>query len=130
MKQLYILALAILPCFSFAQDSIKLPIQVAKSVVKDLVNYEGVKKQLQLCDEQVRLLDRMVVVKDRIITTYAQKEETYKQQIQNEKDKIELHKQAYEELKTEKKKIKRRLIANQIGSGVVIGFLAYLLIIK
>ncbi len=130
MKNLYTLALVLLPLFSFSQDSIKLPVHVAKNIVKDLIAYEGVKKELSLCEDQVKLLEKKINAKDNIITAYTQKEETYKVQLQTEKEKVQLHKDAYEELKKEQKKLKRKLLFNRVGSGVVIGFLAYLLIMK
>jgi len=129
MKKLLLL-LFLSPLFSFSQDTIKIPTHAAKSIVKDLIGYEGAKKELDLCNDHVKLLEKKVSSKDSIIAVFLQKEENYKLQIQAEKDKIAVHEQMYDELKKEHKKLKRKLFFNQIGSGAIIGFLAYLLIAK
>ena len=115
---------------AFSQDTIKLPTHVAKSVIKDLIDYESVKAQLSLCNEQVKLLEQKINAKDSIITVYGQKMETCKAQIDIEKEKTELYKESYQNLKKQYRKLKVKLVLNQIGAGAVIGVLSYLLIVK
>jgi hypothetical protein len=129
MKKL-ILLLFLFPNIAFSQDSIKLPTHVAKSIIKDLIDYESVKAQLNLCNEQIKLLEQKINSKDSIITVYTQKMETCKSQIDLEKQKTDLYKESYEKLKKEYRRLKLKLTLNQIGAGVIIGTLTYFLIVK
>ena len=129
MKKL-ILLLFLLPNIAFSQDTVKLPTHVAKSIIKDLIDYESVKAQLNLCNEQIKLLEQKINAKDSIITVYTQKMETCKSQIDVEKEKTNLYKESYDNLKKDYRKLKTKLVLNQIGAGTIIGFLSYLLIAK
>jgi hypothetical protein len=129
MKKL-ILLLFLLPNIAFSQDTVKLPTHVAKSIIKDLIDYESVKAQLNLCNEQIKLLEQKINAKDSIITVYTQKMETCKSQIDVEKQKTDLYKESYEKLKKEYRRLKLKLTLNQIGAGVIIGTLTYFLIVK
>jgi hypothetical protein len=129
MKKLIVL-LFLFPSIAFSQDTVKLPTHVAKSVIKDLIDYESVKAQLKLCNEQIKLLEQKNTAKDSIVTVYAQKMETCKSQIDVEKQKTDLYKESYEKLKKEYRRLKLKLTLNQIGAGVVIGTLTYFLIVK
>jgi hypothetical protein len=56
--------------------------------------------------------------------------ETCKSQIDVEKEKTNLYKESYDNLKKEYRKLKTKLVLNQIGAGAIIGVLSYLLIAK
>lgn len=129
MKKLIIL-LFLFPTIAFSQDTVKLPTHVAKSIIKDLIDYESVKVQLNLCNEQIKLLEQKINAKDSIITVYTQKMETCKSQIDLENQKTDLYKESYEKLKKEYRRLKLKLTLNQIGAGVIIGTLTYFLIVK
>lgn len=129
MKKL-VLILLLCPVIVFSQDTVKLPTHAAKSVIKDLIDYESVKAQLNLCNEQIKLLEQKINAKDSIIAVYGQKMETCKVQIDTEKEKTDLYKESYQNLKKEYRRLKVKLALNQIGAGAIIGVLSYLLIVK
>ncbi len=85
MKKL-LLILFILPLFSYAQqDTIKLPVYVAKQIVKDLVSGDSAKAELKLTNEHVVLLNQKLGLKDSIISGHVQKGTMYEDRIKNER---------------------------------------------
>jgi hypothetical protein len=129
MKKLIVI-LFLCPTIAFSQDTVKLPTHVAKSIIRDLIDYESAKARLVLHIEQIKLLEQKIKAKDSIITVYDQKIETCKLQINTEKEKTDLYRQSYEELKKEYRRLKLKLTLNQIGAGIIIGGLAFFLITK
>ncbi len=130
MKKLLLLPLLFLAINSFSQDTVKLPTHVARQIVKDLVDYESVKIQLHLCKEQLDLTEKKSQAKDTIITNYKYKVENCESRVAIEKEKIELYKQEANRLRKEYRKLKFKTTLTKIGSGAIIGTLAYFLIAK
>ena len=54
----FLIILAFLPLFGNAQtqDTVKIPVNIAKQIVKDLVSGDSAKAELKLCNENVTLL--------------------------------------------------------------------------
>ena len=130
MKKLVIIPLFILAFNCFSQDTVKLPTHVARQVVKDLVDYESVKAQLKLIKEQMDVMDQVSQAKDAIILNYKYKVENCESRIEVEKRIVDLYKQEATRLKKEYRKLKLKTTLTKIGSGVIIGTLTYLLIVK
>lgn len=130
MKKLLLLPLLFLAINVFSQDTVKLPTVVARQVVKDLVDYESVKLQLHLCKEQLDLTEKKCQAKDTIIANYKYKVENCEERVRIEKEKVDLYKEETVRLRKEYRKFKLKTTLTQIGSGAIIGTLAYLLIMK
>jgi hypothetical protein len=130
MKKL-LLILFILPLFSYAQqDTIKLPVYVAKQIVKDLVSGDSAKAELKLTNEHVVLLNQKLGLKDSIISGHVQKGTMYEDRIKNEQLKFNTQQKWVEQLRKDNKKLKVKLRFIQVTGTAVIGGLAYLYITK
>jgi hypothetical protein len=130
MKKL-LLILFILPLFSYAQqDTIKLPVYVAKQIVKDLVSGDSAKAELKLTNEHVVLLNQKLDLKDSIISGHVQKGTMYEDRIKNEQLKFDTQQKWVEQLRKDNKKLKVKLRFIQVTGTAVIGGLAYLYITK
>jgi hypothetical protein len=130
MKKL-LLILFILPLFSYAQqDTIKLPVYVAKQIVKDLVSGDSAKAELKLTNEHVVLLNQKLGLKDSIISGHVQKGTMYEDRIKNEQLKFDTQQKWVEQLRKDNKKLKVKLRFIQVTGTAVIGGLAYLYITK
>ena len=130
MKKLVILPLLIIAFNCFSQDTVKLPTHVARQIIKDLVDYERIKAELKLIKEQMDVMDQVSQAKDTIILNYEYKIENCENRIEIEKKITDLYKQEAVRLKKEYRNLKLKTTLTKIGSGVIIGTLAYLLIAK
>ena len=106
MKKLLIIILLTLPLLAKAQrvpeydslgnltyyveDTIELPLSVAKQVAKDLVICDSTKAILELTKEQLSLTEQKVVLKDSIINDNINKGLLYEEHIKNEQDKFKI----------------------------------------
>ena len=133
MKKLFFIFL-LLPVFAFAQtpaqDTVKIPAPVAKQIVKDLIGGDSAKAELKLANEQIVLLNQKVVLKDSIISGHVQKGIMYEERIKNEQLKFETQGLWVKDLQKENKKLKTKLTFTKIISGVFVGSLTYLYIMK
>lgn len=130
MKYVLII-LAFLPLFASAQqDTVKLPLPVAKQIVKDLISGDSAKAELKLCNENITLLEKKIILKDSIISGHVQKGIMYEDRIKNEQLKFETQQKWVDQLRKDNKKLKVKLRFIQITGTAVIGGLAYLYITK
>ena len=128
----FLIILAFLPLSGKAQtqDTIKLPIHVAKQIAKDLVSGDSAKAELKLTNEHIVLLNQKIVLKDSIISGHVQKGIMYEDRIKNEQLKFDAQKVWVDQLRKDNKKLKVKLRFIQITGTAVIGGLAYLYITK
>ena len=81
MKRLILLILLVIVSLkSFSQTDttrISLEEQIARLVIKDLIEGDGAKKELSITLEKVLLLDQKIVLKDSIINTNTQQISNY-----------------------------------------------------
>ena len=128
----YILfVLTLLPLLASAQqDTVKLPLPVAKAIVKDLVSGDSAKAELKLSNEQIVLLNQKIVLKDSIISGHIQKGIMYEERIKNEQLKFDTQGLWAKDLQKQNKKLKVKLRFIQITGTAIIGGLAYLYITK
>ncbi len=128
----YILfVLTLLPFLASAQqDTVKLPLPVAKAIVKDLVSGDSAKAELKLSNEQIVLLNQKIVLKDSIISGHVQKGIMYEERIKNEQLKFDTQGLWAKDLQKQNKKLKVKLRFIQITGTAIIGGLAYLYITK
>lgn len=127
----FLILLAFLPLtVSAQQDTIKLPLSVAKTIVKDLISGDSAKAELKLTNEQIILLNQKVVLKDSIITGHVQKGIMYEERIKNEQQKFEIQNLWVKDLRKQNKKLKVKLRFIQVTGTAIIGGLAYLYLTK
>ena len=130
MKYILII-LAFLPLFASAQqDTVRLPLPVAKQIVKDLISGDSAKAELKLCNENVTLLEKKVTLKDSIISGHVQKGIMYEDRIKNEQLKFDTQQKWVDQLRKDNKKLKVKLRFIQITGTAIVGGLAYLYITK
>lgn len=133
MKQL-IIFLLLLPVFAKAQDTIKIPTPVAKTIAKELVSCDSAKAILELTKEQLTLTENKVVLKDSIIAGHVQKGIMYEERIKNEQQKFEIQGLFVKDLQKQNKKLKVKLLFTKIISGIsiggLVGGLTYILVTK
>jgi hypothetical protein len=118
----------------YPTDTITNPLPVAQPVLvsaaKDLVELDGVKQIIVLKDSSINTLEAKVTVKDSVIGKYANKELNYKNIILNKDKEITGWEGQYQKLELQYNKLKVKSKFHRIGSYVVIGGLAYLMLVK
>jgi hypothetical protein len=130
MKYVLII-LAFIPLFASAQqDTIKLPLPVAKQIVKDLISGDSAKAELKLANEHIDLMHQKVTLKDSIISGHVQKGIMYEDRIKNEQLKFDAQQKWVDQLRKDNKKLKVKLRFIQITGTAIVGGLAYLYISK
>lgn len=129
MKKL-LLILLFSPLFTLAQDTIKLPIPVAKQVVKDLVSYDSLKAVHTLTVEQLTLTEKKVEVQSNIIKAHEAKFILCEQRVEAEQGKYKVMDSWVKDLQKQNKKLKVKLRFIQITGTIIAGGLAYLYITK
>jgi hypothetical protein len=128
----FLTILAFLPLLVSAQtqDTIKLPLPVAKAIVKDLVSGDSAKAELKLANEQVTLLTQKVSLKDSIILGHVQKGIMYEDRIKNEQLKFDTQGLWVKDLQKQNKKLKVQLRFVQVVGAAIVGGLTYLYFTK
>ena len=118
----------------YPTDTISNPLLVAQPVLvsaaKDLVELDGAKQIIVLKDSSIITLESKVTVKDSIIGKYANKELNYKNIILNKDKEITGWEGQYQKLELQYNKLKVKSKFQRIGSYIVIGGLAYLMLAK
>jgi uncharacterized coiled-coil protein SlyX len=118
----------------YPSDTITNPLLVAQPVLvsaaKDLVELDGAKQIIVLKDSSITTLEAKVTVKDSVIGKYANKELNYKNIILNKDKEITGWEGQYQKLELQYNKLKVKSKFQRIGSYVVIGGLAYLMLVK
>lgn len=124
--------LFLFPLFVFSQqkDTTKLPTNIAKLVIHDLVSGDSCKDQLAVSNRIIKSTEQKVAVKDSVISVLNKKQVTYLQQIEAEQAKTLIWQQQYAQLQKENKKMLVRLRFQKVVSAIVVGGLTYLYINK
>jgi hypothetical protein len=128
----FLIILAFLPLFGNAQtqDTIKLPANVAKQIVKDLVSGDSAKAELKLCNENVTLLEKKITLKDSIISGHKQQLVLCDERVANEVKKFDAQGLWVKDLQKQNKKLKVKLRFIQITGTAIVGGLTYLYFTK
>ena len=128
----FLIILAFLPLFGNAQtqDTVKIPVNIAKQIVKDLVSGDSAKAELKLSNEHVTLLESKIVLKDSIISGHKQQLVLCDERVMNEVKKFDAQGLWVKQLQKENKKLKVKLRFIQITGTAIVGGLTYLYITK
>ena len=128
----FLIILAFLPLFGNAQsqDTVKIPVNIAKQIVKDLVSGDSAKAELKLCNENVTLLEKKVTLKDSIISGHKQQLVLCEERVINEVKKFDAQGLWVKQLQKENKKLKVKLRFIQITGTAIVGGLTYLYLTK
>ena len=115
-------------------DTITNPLPIAQPVLvsaaKDLVELDGTKQIIILKDSSIATLEAKVTVKDSVIKKYANKELNYVSIILNKDKEIAGWEGQYQKIELQYNKLKVKSKFQRIGSYIVIGGLAYLMLAK
>jgi len=130
MKKLIVLFFTLASFGANAQDTIKIPSQVAKQIAKDLVICDSAKAVLELTKEQLSLTEQTVIFKDSIIVSHVKKGIMYEDRIKNEQQKFEVQGLWIKDLEKQNKKLRVKLIITKFTLGAIIGTLGYFYITK
>jgi hypothetical protein len=118
----------------YPKDTVTNPLPVAQpvlvSVAKDLVELDGAKQIIVLKDSAITTLETKVTVKDSVIKKYANKELNYISIILNKDKEITGWEGQYQKIELQYNKLKVKSKFQRIGSYIVIGGLAYLMLAK
>jgi SMC interacting uncharacterized protein involved in chromosome segregation len=118
----------------YPKDTVTNPLPVAQpvlvSIAKDLVELDGAKQIIVLKDSSITTLEAKVTVKDSVIGKYANKEFNYKNIILNKDKEIAGWEGQYQKIELQYNKLKVKSKFQRIGSYIVIGGLAYLMLAK
>jgi hypothetical protein len=86
--------------YSQSQDTTKIPVPIAKEIVKDLMDHDRLKQEVKNFEEHIDVLNQKLIVKDTIINIHKKKEITYLKQVETEKQKTENWRNQYEDVYT------------------------------
>ncbi len=118
----------------YPTDTISNPLPLAQPVLvsaaKDLVELDGAKQIIVLKDSSIATLETRVANKDSIIVKFESKEKTYQGIMMNQETQIQDWKDQFKKLQLQNAKLKTQNKFVKIGSFVVVGSLAYLLLAK
>jgi hypothetical protein len=118
----------------YPKDTLTNPLPVAQpvlvSVAKDLVELDGAKQIIVLKDSSINTLEAKVTVKDSVIKKYTNKELNYISIILNKDKEITGWEGQYQKIELQYNKLKVKSKFQRIGSYIVIGGLAYLMLAK
>jgi hypothetical protein len=115
-------------------DTITNPLPIAQPVLvsaaKDLVELDGAKQIIVLKDSSIATLEAKVTVKDSVISKYISKEDKFRLILTNKDKEIAGWEGQYQKIELQYNKLKVKSKFQRIGSYVVIGGLAYLMLAK
>jgi hypothetical protein len=114
----------------YRQDTIKIPIHAAKSIVKELVSYDSLKAIHKLTVDELILTKEKVAVQSSIIKAHEDKGIMYEQRIFSEQEKFRIQSRWTKAVVKENKRLKVKLRFIQITGTLAGGFLTYLYITK
>ena len=123
MKKLTLLMLLIivsLKCFSQIDTTrISLKEQIARLVIKDLIEGDGAKKELSITLEKVSLLNQKIVLKDSIINTNTQQITNYNSIVSQKDSQVMLFQDLSDKLQNDlrKQKLKNKIT---ITSSIIV----------
>jgi hypothetical protein len=103
---------------------------VAKSVIKDLIAYDGLKLELKTTQDLLLNTESKVSTQAAIIKQYEIKNIQYDKIISNYKTQIDAYKGMTDNLKKDLRKSKIKGFYNKFGLSIIIGGLTYLYITK
>jgi hypothetical protein len=118
----------------YPADTISNPLPLAQPVLvsaaKDLVELDGAKQIIVLKDSSIATLEAKVTVKDSVISKYISKEDKFRLILTNKDKEIAGWEGQYQKIELQYNKLKVKSKFQRIGSYVVIGGLAYLMLAK
>ena len=118
----------------YPTDTVTNPLPVAQPVLvsaaKDLVELDGAKQIIVLKDSSITTLETKVTVKDSVISKYISKEDKFKLMLINKDQEIAGWEGQYQKIELQYNKLKVKSKFQRIGSYIVIGGLAYLMLAK
>jgi hypothetical protein len=118
----------------YPKDTVTNPLPVAQPVLtfvaKDLAAYDGAKHEIVIKDSVIAIQESRITLKDSTIGLYANKEIRFKSIISNQDLKINQWSKQYDNLNLNYKKLQVKNKFQKIGSYIIIGGLAYTLLVK
>ena len=118
----------------YPTDTVTNPLPVAQPVLvaaaKDLVELDGAKQIISLKDSAITTLETKVSNKDSVISKYISKEDKFRLMLINKDQEIAGWEGQYQKIELQYNKLKIKSKFQRIGSYVVIGGLAYLMLAK
>lgn len=118
----------------YPKDTVSNPLPLAQPVLvstaKDLVEFDGAKQKLTIKDSVIATQESRLTLKDSTITLFVNKEGRYKAIIGNKDQAIAEWTKQYDILNLNYKKLQVKSKFQKIGSYIIIGGLAYTLIVK
>lgn len=103
---------------------------IAKSVIKDLIAYDGLKVELKATQDLLANTDYKVSTQASIIKQYEIKSVQYEKILADYRLQVDTYKGMTEGLKRDLRKIKAKGFYQKFGLSIIIGGLAYLYITK
>jgi len=118
----------------YPKDTTTNPLPVAQPVLtsasKDLAAYDGAKQEIVVKDSIISIQTNRITLKDSTIGLYVGKEVRFKSIINNQDLKINEWSKQYNDLYLQHNKLKLKNKITKIGTGVIIGGLIYMTIMK
>ena len=117
----------------YPKDTVTNPLPLAQPVLiataKDLVELDGAKEKLVIKDSVITIQESRITLKDSTIGLYINKEGRYKSIISNKDQAIAEWSKQYDALNLNYKKLQVKSKFQKIGSYIIIGGLAYTLLV-
>jgi hypothetical protein len=120
MKALLIATALLITGTLRAQDTTRIPYKVAKQIAVELVECDGIKKDLRCTQDELTATQQVVVVKESIIAQYIKKELIYDDRIKNEQLKFNTQQTWVTQLTKRTKVLKTKLLFVEVTAAVII----------
>jgi hypothetical protein len=107
-----------------------LPYVVGKQIMLDLNRLDSTTTMLKLSEDQIIELDKKIELQVSIINVMEEKIKTSNTIVEKTNEKFQIVDNINKELTSDIKKLKRKNTITQIVSGIIVGGLTYIIIIK
>ena len=130
MRKIFTIILLFVATTIKAQDTIKIPVPIARQIAKDLTICDSTKAILDLTKEQLLKTEDKIILKDSVINRYDEKCRLYDTMLVVEKQKFEVQSVWLKDLKKQNRTLKAKLLYTKITLSAATLFLGYLYITK
>jgi hypothetical protein len=125
MKYILIVLLSLIPFNNFAQDTIRIPVSVAKQIIYDLNSYDSIHAEYLSLHDLYILSERETFYKDSILCDYEEQNQIFQQQLILCNQENKQYNKQIDDLNKSIKNTKRKTNTIEIGGAIMLTLLVF-----